>query len=126
MTSNLSTGVWSLSSSAKLDLGGAQVDQGSLHVGFKLNALQLQPVEVHLGDVAHLQAVAADFEHAIVVFRLSRVTTSTAFCCSTCTKAARRSKSRLRSWSASCEMAMAVPSWALCRRNSRLLPRSCR
>ena len=50
----------------KLDLSRAQVDQGSLHVGFELDALQLQAVEVHLGDIAGLVAVAADSEHAVV------------------------------------------------------------
>ena len=52
---------------AKLDFRGAQIDQGGLRVGFKLNALQLQAIEVDAGDVPHLQALAADIEHAIVI-----------------------------------------------------------
>ena len=50
----------------KLDLGGAQVDQGGLHVGFELDALQLQAVEVDLCDIAGFVAVAAHGERAVV------------------------------------------------------------
>ncbi len=50
----------------KLDLGGAQVDEGGLHVGFELYALQLQAVEVHLGDIAGFEAVAAHGKRAVV------------------------------------------------------------
>ena len=50
----------------ELDLSRAQVDQGSLHVGFELDALQLQAVEVHLRDIARLVPVAAHSEHAVI------------------------------------------------------------
>ena len=52
-----------------MDFGSAQIDQGRLHVSFKLNALQLQPSEVHFCDISHLQLLAADSEHAIVIVK---------------------------------------------------------
>ena len=55
-----------MSRGQQLDLGGPQVDQGGLHIGFELDALYLQAVEVDLCDIAGLEAVAADFKEAIV------------------------------------------------------------
>ncbi len=37
-----------------------------MHVGFELDALQLQAVEIDLGDIAGFVAVAADGERAVV------------------------------------------------------------
>ena len=82
---------------AELDLSRAQVNEGGLHIGFELHALQFQAVEIDLSDVAGLEAIAADGERAIVELKALARDASTAFCWSTCTKAVRRSKSRFRS-----------------------------
>jgi hypothetical protein len=49
----------------QLDLRCSQVDVGRLLVGLVLHALQLQPVEIDLGDVACGEPVAADGEDLI-------------------------------------------------------------
>ena len=51
----------------ELDLGRAHAGFRGLDVGFELNALQLQAVQVHAGDVAGLETVAAHGQQAVVV-----------------------------------------------------------
>src|ERR1700689_4128003 len=53
--------------SEQVDLGGAEVDERGLHVGFVLQTLEFEAVEVDLGDVAGLVTVAADLQHLVVV-----------------------------------------------------------
>ena len=51
----------------KLDLGGAQIHFRGLHIGFELHALQLQPIEIHLRDIAGFISVATDCQHVVPV-----------------------------------------------------------
>src|SRR5580692_11001827 len=51
----------------QVDLGGAKVDQRGLHIGFVLQALEFEAVEVDLGDVAGLVTFAADLQDLVVV-----------------------------------------------------------
>src|ERR1019366_763409 len=46
-----------------LNLGSAQADFGGLQVGLVLHALQLEAVEIDLGNVSGVEALAADFEN---------------------------------------------------------------
>ncbi len=54
----------------QLDLGGAQVDLRRLVVGFVLHALQLQALQVQLGDIAGGQAIAGDGQFAVEVVQV--------------------------------------------------------
>ncbi len=36
----------------QLDLGGPQIDRGGFDIGFELNSLQREPVQIQLRDVA--------------------------------------------------------------------------
>ena len=49
----------------KLDLRRAQIHFRGLHVGFILDALQLQPVEIDLRNITGFVPVAADSEHLV-------------------------------------------------------------
>ena len=51
----------------KLDFGRSQVGFGGLHIGFELDALQFQAVQVHLCDVAGLEPVAAHHQQPVVI-----------------------------------------------------------
>ncbi len=53
-----------------LDLGGPQVHGGRFQVGFELHALQFQPVEVHLRQVACLKAPAIHVEFAVPILQV--------------------------------------------------------
>ena len=54
----------------QLYLGGAQIDLRRLQIGFVLHPLQLQAVQIHLRDVAHLEAVAADGQLLVEVLQV--------------------------------------------------------
>ena len=54
----------------KLDLGRAQIHRGRFEVGLELDALQLQAIEVHLGQIARLEAVAIHGELAIPIVQV--------------------------------------------------------
>ena len=56
----------------QLDLGGAQIDPRRLQVGFELHALQLQPVQIHLRDIAGFETVRAHGQHLVVVGQVFR------------------------------------------------------
>ena len=56
----------------ELDFGGAQIDQRGFEVGFKLNALQLDAVQIHLRDIAGPEARAIDFHFPIPVGQVIR------------------------------------------------------
>jgi hypothetical protein len=49
---------------------GAQVDDGRLNLRLVLHPQQLDAVEVDLGDVAGLEAVAADVDDLVVVLQI--------------------------------------------------------
>ncbi len=51
----------------QLDLCGFQVLPGSLQIRFILDALQFQPVEINLRNVAGIEAGSAYIEHVVVV-----------------------------------------------------------
>ncbi len=54
----------------QLDLGGPQVDRGGLDIGFELNALQREPVQIQLRDVAGVETRAANPELTIPVSQI--------------------------------------------------------
>ena len=54
----------------KLDLGRAQIHRGHFEVGLELDALQLQAIEVHLGQVARLEAIAIHRQLAVPVIQV--------------------------------------------------------
>ena len=51
----------------KLDLCRAQVDRGGLQVGFILDALQLQAVQVDARDIPCLESFATQIKHVVVI-----------------------------------------------------------
>jgi hypothetical protein len=54
----------------KLNLGGAQVDNGVLNLHFILDAQQLDAVQIDLRDVAGAKTIAADGDDLVVVFEV--------------------------------------------------------
>jgi hypothetical protein len=46
----------------QLNLAGAQVDEGGFEIGFKLRALQLQTVQIHLRQVAGAEPFSIDVQ----------------------------------------------------------------
>ena len=51
----------------QLNLGGSQVDQRGLQIGFELHALEFQAVQIDLGDVAGFESLAAYPQQAVVM-----------------------------------------------------------
>ena len=70
VTSNCSIGVRSFKQHQKLDLGRAKIHHGGFEVGLELDALQLQAVEVHLRQVAGLEAGAVHVQLAIPIVQV--------------------------------------------------------
>ena len=70
VTSNWSTGVRSSSSCRSWIFGGAQVDDGCFDLRLVLHAQQLDAVEIDLGQVAGVEAVAADLDDLVVVVQV--------------------------------------------------------
>ena len=111
----------------KLDLGGPQIHHRRFKVGFELRALQLQPVQIHLRQVAGLEARAIHLQFPIPVRQVLLRVLSTALACSVCTKAFRRLNMQIA-------LLIQYRSMLRCRsvflaassRNSRLCCRSCR
>ena len=51
----------------QFDLGGAQIDQGRLDLRFILHTEKFDAVQIDLGNVAGVEAVAADVDDVVVV-----------------------------------------------------------
>src|ERR1035441_275231 len=54
----------------KLDLGRAKIHHGGFEVGFKLNALQHQAIQIHASEVAGLEAKAVQIEFPVPVIQV--------------------------------------------------------
>jgi hypothetical protein len=94
----------------KLNLGGAQVDDGGLNLRLVLHAQQLDAVQVDLGDVAGVEAVAADLDDVVVVDQVLLCHLKNSLGLQRLHKAERRVNIRVRSRSWCCDCAICVPS----------------
>jgi hypothetical protein len=56
--------------SEQVDLGRAQVDGRGLQIGLVPQALQFQAIEIDAGNIAGIEAVAADFQNVVVVLQI--------------------------------------------------------